>query len=113
MKHFTDALFEDLTLNEGIWGYQTWTRTGDRNKPIYTLTYGENTVAKYDKNTFDFILYSDWERHIDKLIEWLDQYYPSFFTKKETPDSCSYVRFYPTKEEAITYIKNKRNVDFV
>ena len=107
MKHFSDALFEDLTLNEGIWGYQTWTRTGSRNKPIYILTYGENTVAKYDKNTFDFALGADWERHIDKLIEWLAEYYPSFFIKKETPNSCSYVRFYPTKDEAVAYIKRK------
>lgn len=107
MKHFTDTLFEDLNLDEGIYSYQTWTRTGPRNKPIYTLTYGENTVAKYDKNTFDFVLGVDWERHIGKLIEWLSEYYPGFFTKKETPDSASYVRFYPTKEEAVAYIKRK------
>ena len=107
MKHYTDALFEDIKLNEGMWAYQTWTSTGARNKPIYTLTYGETTIAKYDKNTFDFVLGADWERHIDKLIEWLAEYYPGFFTKKETPDSCSYVRLYPTKAEAIAYIKKK------
>lgn len=107
MKHFSDAIFEDLNLNEGIYGYQTWTRTGSRNKPIYTLTYGENTVAKYDKNTFEFVLGTDWERHIDKLIEWLGQYYPGFFTRTESPDSASYERFYPTKAEAIKYIKSK------
>ena len=107
MKHFTDAIFEDLNLNEGIYNYQTWTRTGPRNKPIYTLTYGENTVAKYDKNTFDFSLGTEWERHIDKLIEWLSEYYPGFFTRQESPDSASYVRFYPTKEEAVAYIKRK------
>ena len=107
MRHFSDAIFEDLILNESIWAYQTWTRTGQRNKPVYTLTYGENTVAKYDKNTFNFVLGADWERHIDKLIEWLNEYYPGFFIKQETPDSASYSRFYPTKEEAITYIKNK------
>ena len=110
MKHFTDALFEELT--EGIWAYQTWTRTGPRNKPIHILTYGEHTIAKYDKNTFDFTLGAEWERHIDKLVEWLAQYYPGFFTKKETPDSCSYVRFYPTNEEAIAYIK-KKNIPVV
>lgn len=107
MNHFSDALFEDFKLNEGMWAYQTWTRTGQRNKPIYTLTYGENTVAKYDKNTFDFVLGADWERHIDKLIEWLAQYYPGFFTKRETPTSVSWTRFCPTREEAIAYIKNK------
>ena len=95
-------------LTEGIWSYQTWTRTGPRNKPIYTLTYGENTVAKYDKNTFEFALGADWERHTDKLIDWLNEYYPGFFTKRESPDSASYRRFYPTKEEAIAYIKNKK-----
>lgn len=95
-------------LTEGIWSYQTWTRTGPRNKPIYTLTYGEHTVAKYDKNTFEFALGADWERHTDKLIDWLNEYYPSFFTKRESPDSASYRRFYPTKEEAIAYIKNKK-----
>ena len=105
MKHFTDALFEELT--EGIWAYQTWTRTGPRNKPIYSLTYGEHTIAKYDKNTFDFTLGADWERHIDKLIEWLANYYPGFFTKRESPTSVSYCRFYPTRDEAIAYIKNK------
>lgn len=105
MKHYTDALFEELT--EGIWAYQTWTRTGPRNKPIYSLTYGEHTIAKYDKNTFDFTLGADWERHIDKLIEWLANYYPSFFTKRESPTSASYCRFYPTRDEAIAYIKNK------
>ena len=107
MKHFSDAIFEDLDLYEGIWAYQTWTRTGPRNKPIYALTYGEHTVAKYDKNTWEFALGADWERHIDKLIEWLGEYYPGFFIKKETPGSASYVRFYPNKEEAIAYIKNK------
>ena len=112
MKHFTDAIFEGLGLNESIWGYQTWTSTGPRNKPIYTMSYGQNIVATYDKNTFDFKLGVDWERHIDKLIEWLAQYYPGFFTKKETPDSCSYVRFYPTKEEAIAYIK-KKNIPII
>lgn len=105
MKHFTDALFEELT--EGMWAYQTWTRTGPRNKPIYSLTYGEHTIAKYDKNTFDFTLGADWERHIDKLIEWLANYYPGFFTKRESPTSVSYCRFYPTRDEAIAYIKNK------
>ena len=107
MKHFTDALFEDLNLNEGIWSYQTWKSTGSKNKPIYTLTYGDNIVAKYDKNTFDFVLGADWERHIDRLIEWLKEYYPGFFIKKESPDSASYVRFCPTKEEAIDYIRYK------
>lgn len=107
MKHFTDAIFEDLNLNEGIWGYQTWTRTGARNKPIYILTYGENTIAKYDKNTSDLVLGAEWESHIDKLIEWLSKYYPGFFIKQESPGSVSYARFYPTKEEAIAYIKRK------
>ena len=107
MRHFSDAILEGLDLSENIWAYQTWTRTGQRNKPIYTLTYGENIIAKYDKNTFDLILGADWERHIDKLIDWLREYYPGFFIKKETLGSASYVRFYPTKEEAITYIKNK------
>lgn len=101
LKHFSDALFED------IYSYQTWIQAGPKNKPIYTLTYGENTVAKYDKNTFDFILGATWERHIDKLIEWLNECYPGFFTKRENPNSASFSRFYPTKEEAITYIKNK------
>lgn len=112
MKHFTDTLFEDLNLIEGIWGYQTWTRTGTRNKPIYTLTYGEHTVAKYDKNTWEFTLGADWERHIDKLIEWLNEYYPGFFTRRESPDSVSYERFYPTGEEAIAYIK-KKNIPII
>lgn len=49
MKHFLDAIFEDLNLNEGIWGYQTWTRTGSRNKPIYTLTYGEILLLNMTK----------------------------------------------------------------
>jgi len=105
-KHFSDALFE------GIWDYQTWTRTGPRNKPIYTLTYGQNTVAKYDKNTFDFALCADWERHIDKLLEWLSQYYPGFFIRRESPSSASYERFYPTREEAVKYIKNK-NINII
>lgn len=107
MNHFSDALFEGLDLTEGIWAYQTWTSTGQRNKPIHTLTYGGNVIAKYDKNTWEFTLKTGWEGHIDKLIEWLGEYYPGFFTKKETPDSASYVRFSPTKEEAITYIKRK------
>lgn len=107
MKHFSEAIFEGLDLCEDIWTYQTWTRTGPKNKPIYMLTYGENTIAKYDKNTFDFILGADWERHIEKLIEWLAQYYPGFFIKRETPTSVSWARFYPEKEEAIAYIKNK------
>lgn len=112
MKHFTDAIFEDLNLNEGIWAYQTWTHTGSRNKPIHMLTYGEHTVAKYDKNTWEFTLAADWERHIDKLIEWLNEYYPGFFIRRESPDSASYSRFYPTKEEAITYIK-KKNIPII
>lgn len=107
MRHFSDAIFEDLELTEGIWGYQTWTRTGPRNKPIYTLTYGEHLIAKYDKNTWEFVLSSDWESHIEKLIEWLNTYYPGFFSRKESPNSCSYVGFCPTKEEAVAYIKNK------
>jgi hypothetical protein len=107
MRHFSDAIFEDLTLNEGIYGYQTWTHTGPRNKPIYTLTYGNHTIARYDKNTFDFVLGADWENHVDKLIEWLNEYYPGFFIKQESPDSASYCKFYPTREEAIKYIKNK------
>lgn len=107
MKHFSDALIESLELNEGIWGYQTWTRTGERNKPIYTLTYGQNIIAKYDKNTWEFMLGADWERHVEKLITWLEEYYPGFFTRKASPDSASYCRFYPTKEEAVEYIKSK------
>ena len=112
MKHFTDALFEEFNLNESIWAYQTLIRTGQRNKPIYTLTYGENTIAKSDKNTFDFVLGADWERHIDKLIDWLNEYYSGFFTRRESPDSASYSRFYPTKEEAIAYIK-KKNIPII
>jgi predicted RNase H-like HicB family nuclease len=104
--------FGESKLTEGIWAYQTWTRTGNRNKPVYTLTYGGNVIAKYDKNDFEFTLGRDWERHIDKLIEWLAEYYPSFFIKKETPDSASYDRFYPTADEAREYIKNKRSVKF-
>lgn len=101
LKHFSDALFE------GIYSYQTWTQTGGKhNKPIYTLTYGENTIAKYDKNDYSFILGMDWEYHIDKLLEWLNCYYPGFFTHK-SPESGSYERFNPTKAEAIEYIKNK------
>jgi len=100
-KHFSDALFE------GIWAYQTWTRIGPRNKPIYTLSYGDNIIAKYDKNDWTFSLGAEWESHIDKLLEWLNQYYPGFFTKKESATSCSYIRFCPTREEAITYIKSK------
>ena len=107
MRHFTDAIFEDLTLSEGIWGYQSWTRTGPRNKPIYTLTYGQNVVATYDKNTWEFVLRTDWERHIEKLIEWLNEYYPGFFIERESPDSVSYRRFTPTPTEAIAYIKKK------
>lgn len=110
MKHFSDALFEDLVLNEGIWGYQTLTRTGNRNKPIYTLIYGQEVVAKYDKNTWEFAITSEWERHIDALIEWLGNYYPGFFIRKESPNSVSYTRFCPTRDEAIAYIKSK-NID--
>ena len=105
-EHFSDALFE------GIWAYQTWTRTGQRNKPIHILTYGENTVAKYDKNDWSFALGADWESHIDKLIEWLNQYYPGFFTRRESPTSASYERFYPTATEAIKYIKSK-NINII
>lgn len=100
-RHFTDALFE------GIWSYQTWTHTGQRNKPVHTLTYGGNVIAKYDKNDWSFTLGTDWESHIEKLIEWLGEYYPGFFTRRETPTSVSFIRFCPTKEEAIAYIKNK------
>ena len=107
MKHFSDALFEELLIREGAWCYQTWTRSGSRGKPVHILAYGESTLAKYDKNTFDLTLGADWKRHIIKLVEWLNDYYPGFFLKKETPDSASYTRFYPTKEEAIAYIEKK------
>lgn len=112
MRHFSDAILEGLDLSESIWAYQTWTRTGQRNKPIYTLTYGENIIAKYDKNTFGLMLGADWERHIEKLIEWLNEYYPGFFTRRESPDSASYSRFYPTGKEAIAYIK-KKNIPII
>lgn len=96
-------------LNEDFWAYQTWTRTGQRGKPVHTLTYGENIIAKYDKNDWVFTLSKDWERHIDKLIEWLDKYYPGFFLEKESPDSVSYRRFTPTRDEAIKYIKENNH----
>ena len=92
---------------EGIYGYFNYTRTGPRNKPIYSLVYGNHLIAKYDKNDWSFVLGPQWERHIDQLIKWLSEYYPGFFVKKDSEDSADYFRFVPTADEAIQYIRNK------
>lgn len=93
-------------LTEGLYGYQTYQRTGERNKPIYTLTYGNKNgfIAKYDKNSYMITFGSDWEHHITHLIEWLKEYYPGFFVKNVEGE---FIRFSPTEDEAINYIKNE------
>lgn len=94
------------SLNEGLYGYQTFTRTGERGKPIYTLTYGNRNgfIAKYDKNSYMTTFGTEWEQHISHLIEWLREYYPGFFEKKVDGE---FRRFIPAEGEAIEYIKNE------
>lgn len=99
---------ESNNLNESLYGYFDYTRTGPRNKPIYSLVYGNHLIAKYDKNDWSFVLGAQWERHIDKLIEWLSKYYPGFFIKKRSEDSVDYCGFVPTSDEAVKYIKDKK-----
>lgn len=106
IKDDTKSLRKSMVC-EGIYGYFNYTRTGPRNKPIYSLVYGNHLIAKYDKNDWSFVLGPQWERHIDKLIEWLSDYYPGFFVKKDSADSADYYRFVPTANEAIQYIRNK------
>lgn len=92
-------------LGEGIYSYQTYIRTGERGKPIYTLSYGQSTIiARYDKNSYMITFGTDWEHHISHLIEWLKEYYPNFFVKQV---DGSFGGFIPTEEEAVQYIKNE------
>lgn len=99
---------ESSAVTEGLYGYFNYTATGPRNKPIYSLVYGNHLIAKYDKNDWSFVLGAHWEGHIDKLIEWLSEYYPGFFLKKDSDDSVDYRRFIPTPDEAIQYIEDKK-----
>ena len=99
------SMNDNNTITEGLYGYQTFIRTGDRGKPIYTLSYGPNTiVANYDKNSFMITFGSDWKHHIKHLLDWLKEYYPNFFVKQ---DEGSFIGFIPTEEEAIEYIQNE------
>jgi hypothetical protein len=60
-------------------------------------------LARYDKNDWNFELGEEWERHSEKVIEWILEYYPGFFLKQ---DGASYTRFIPTTDEGIQYIKD-------
>lgn len=100
--------FVESTLREGIYGYQTFTSTGERGKPVYTFTYASrDKIAKYDKGNYTLTLYKEWVNHIKSLIEWLNEYYPGFFVRQSSPDSASFSRFNPTEEEAVQYIKDQ------
>ena len=94
------------SINEGLYGYQTFTKTGERGKPIYTLTYGnrDGFIARYDKNLYRTTFGKEWEQHINHLIEWLREYYPGFFEKNVDGE---FRRFIPTEEKAIEYIKGE------
>jgi hypothetical protein len=87
----------------GIYCYQTFISGGDRNKPVYTLVYRNEFLACYNKNDWTFKLGDTWEQHAEKVVEWIIEYYPGFFTKK---DGASFYRFVPTVDEGIQYIKD-------
>lgn len=100
--------FVESALREGIYGYQTFTSTGERGKPVYTFTYASrDKIAKYDKGNYTLTLYKEWVNHIKSLIEWLNEYYPGFFIRQSSPDDASFSRFNPTEEEAVQYIKDQ------
>ena len=97
---------EEFTL-EGLYDYQTFTKNRG-GKPVYTLTYGsaDGIIAKYDKGSFEVTFSRDWKNHIEKIISWLKEYYPGFFTKEQDEGSGFFIRFNPSKEEAIEYIED-------
>lgn len=95
------------SINEGLYGYQTFIRTGERGKPIYTLTYGQSNgfIVRYNKNDYLLTFGKEWGNHIKAILEWLRTYQPNYFVKKYEDGSIS--SFTPNEAEAIEYIKEE------
>ena len=106
MKHFTEALFDDLdTVQEG---YADYSQTAPNLEREHTLWYGHYVIATCSDNPSVKVRFeSGWQNHVKELISWLQKHKPGFFQRvdKWFPTK-TYKEFEPTIDEATKYISN-------